>query len=268
MSADPASVGLSIVVPAHNSGTVIEGTLHHLAASFIGTGAEIIAVENGSRDDTFVRCRRVADEWRTANVDISVLQSERGMGNALRAGVMASRGAFVLLTADDLPFGLDDLYGANRLAAASGGHLPPVVIGSKAHPDSRVDRGELRALLTTGFGILRRLTLGMRTGDPQGTILMDGDLIRRLAPDTAEPGFLFTTELIFIAECMGIRPAEVPVRLSARHRDHQSRIAVSDVLRMGLGLLRLRVRHRGAWPPDQANFTAARQWNPLPPEPL
>jgi hypothetical protein len=84
----------------------------------------------------------------------------------------------------------------------------------------------------------------MRTGDPQGTVLMDGDLMRRLVPDLVEPGFLFTTELVYLAERAGIVPVEVPVRLSADHDSHDTRISRGDVLAMGVGLFRLRARHR------------------------
>ncbi len=75
----------------------------------------------------------------------------------------------------------------------------------------------------------------MRTGDPQGTVLMDGDLMRGLVPDLVEPGFLFTTELVYLAERAGIVPVEVPVRLSDDHDSHETRISRADVLAMGGG---------------------------------
>lgn len=105
-------------------------------------------------------------------------------------------------------------------------------------------RGALRGTLTWGFAALRRVVLGMRTGDPQGTVLMDGDLMRGLVPDLVEPGFLFTTELVYLVERAGIVPVEVPVRLSDDHDSHETRISRADVLAMGVGLFRLRARHR------------------------
>ncbi len=234
---------LSVVIPAHNSAAVIEKTVRRLADHLSGHDAEIIVVENGSSDDTFAICTRLAEDWSAGPVSFKVLQSSKGMGNALRAGAGASRGAHVLLTADDLPFGFDDLDGAEKLAAEHEGRLPVVVIGSKAHPDSHVRRGALRGTLTWGFAALRRVILGMRTGDPQGTVLMDGELIRGLVPDLAEPGFLFTTELVHLVERLGIVPVEVPVRLSEDHDSHETRISRADVLAMGMGLFRLRTRH-------------------------
>lgn len=238
------SVQLSVVIPAHNSAAVIEHTVQRLGARLAGRSAEILIVENGSTDDTFEVCSRLAGEYSSPGCEVTVMRSAKGLGNALRAGAMASRGEEVLFTADDLPFGFDDLDGAEELAAAHGGEFPTMVIGSKAHPDSEVQRGTLRDMLTWGFATLRRVVLGMRTGDPQGTFLVHGDLIRGMCADLVEPGFLFTTELVYIVEQQGVRPVEVPVRLSAEHASHGTRVSRRDVVSMGAGVFRIR-RRRG-----------------------
>ncbi|WP_420880711.1 glycosyltransferase [Rhodococcus sp. (in: high G+C Gram-positive bacteria)] len=232
---------LSVVIPAHNSGAVLEATVRRFAEHFASSSVEIIVVENGSTDDTAAICAALAADWDTDGVAFVPMTSDKGMGNALRAGALASRGARVLLTADDLPFGFDDVVGADRVEQETG-QRPAVVIGSKAHPDSVVDRGLARAVMTRGFALLRRTILGTRTGDPQGTFVVDGDLLRALAPHLTESGFLFTTELDYAVESAGIRPVEVPIRLSDDHRAHASRISVGDVVQMAKGLLSLRRR--------------------------
>ena len=243
---DPQPVDLSVVVPAHNSVAVIDRTVEQLVGRLSGTAAEIILVENGSTDDTFDTCRRLADRWQGSGVRIAVLRSDKGMGNAYRTGIAATRGARVLLTADDLPFGFDDLDALDERIAAEA-PMPAVMIGSKAHPRSAVHRGALRGTLTGGFSAMCRLILGMRTRDPQGTFVIDGPLARQLAPNIAEAGFLFSTELVHVLERVGIRPVEVPVTLRASHREHRSRITPGDMVSMGVGLLRVRARHRGRW---------------------
>jgi glycosyltransferase involved in cell wall biosynthesis len=202
----------------------------------------VIIVENGSTDGTYELCRRLIHQRTGHQPRFWLLRSGKGMGNALRAGSKASQGEYILLTADDLPFGFDDLDAFDRLRNA--GAAPVVMIGSKAHPDSHIERGALRTMLTFGFGILRRLILGMRTGDPQGTVIVNGKLLRTIAPTLREDGFLFTTELIYRVERMGLRPVEVAVKLSADHADHPSRVSPSDVLSMAVGLLRVRAGDR------------------------
>jgi dolichyl-phosphate beta-glucosyltransferase len=214
-------VALTYVVPADNSALAIEGVLSALASRLDGRDAEAIVVENGSTDGT------------------GALRSAKGMGNAYRAGIAASRGARVVLTADDLPFGFDDLEAAEGVDPV----VHPVVVGSKGHRDSDADRGLLRAVLSRGFWALRRVVPGMRTLDPQGTFVLGSDWARRIGPQLTEPGYLGTTELCFLAERLGAQPLEVPVRLSPKHRDHRSRVTVRDVRQMAVGLWGIRRRH-------------------------
>jgi glycosyltransferase involved in cell wall biosynthesis len=241
---DARPVSLSVVVPAHNSSTVIERTVIRLARRLADRSAEIVVVENGSSDDTLERCRQLAERWDHPLVKLVVTTSQRGLGNALHAGVAASRGASILLTADDLPFGFDDLDATDRMARTGGGRVPAIVIGSKAHQDSRIQRPPMRGLLSSSFAFMRRWILASRVGDSQGTFLVDGTLLRNLVRQVREPGFLFTTELVYLAEQAGIEPVEIPVSLRASHRKHPSRITPSDVASMGLGLIRIRWRHR------------------------
>ncbi|MGR6965888.1 glycosyltransferase [Geodermatophilus sp. URMC 61] len=244
---------LSYVVPAHNSAPAIEDTLRALADRLDGRDAEVIVVENGSTDGTGALLERIQRTWTHPGVSLRVLRSAKGMGNAYRAGIAASCGARVVLTADDLPFGFDDLDAAEEVDPA----VHPVVIGSKGHRDSDVDRGLLRRVLSAGFLVLRRAVLGMRTLDPQGTFVLAGDWAREIGPRLTEPGYLVTTELCFLAERSGVQPLEVPVRLSPQHCDHRSRITVRDVRQMAVGLLGIRRRH--ASPAGRRSATAPAQ---------
>jgi dolichyl-phosphate beta-glucosyltransferase len=244
-TADPVRAGaitLSYVIPAHNSSAIIESTLKLLRSRLAGRRAEIVVVENGSSDGTQTLLQRIERSWPQPDVPLVVLSSGKGLGLAYRTGIARSRGDRILLTADDLPFGFDDLEAADRID--SDAH--PVVIGSKGHRDSEVARGVLRWVLSWGFWLLRRAVLGMRTLDPQGTFVLAGDWARTLVPRLQEPGYLVTTELCFLAEREGIVPLEVPVRLVTDHGDHRSRIAVGDVWRMGVGLIGMRRRHSTA----------------------
>jgi dolichyl-phosphate beta-glucosyltransferase len=242
MTTDPVSadlITLSYVVPTHNSTAVIEPTLRALRSRLAGCRAEIVVVENGSSDGTQALLQRIGQSWPHPEVPLVVLSSGKGLGYAYRTGIAASRGARILLTADDLPFGFDDLEAADRVD--SDAH--PVVIGSKGHRDSQVGRGVLRWVLSWGFWLLRCAILGMRTRDPQGTFVLAGEWAHTLVPRLGEPGYLVTTELCYLAEREGIQPLEVPVRLVPGHGDHRSRIAVRDVWRMGVGLIGIRRRH-------------------------
>lgn len=243
MSGASGAVSLSYIVPAHNSTDVIEGTLKELGERLSGTGGEILVVENGSTDDTAELLARIEEGW-PHRVPLRLLRSDKGIGRAFQVGIAASRGERIMLSADDLPFGFDDLDAAERLDPV----IHPVVIGSKANPDSVTERSVARFVLTFGFLLLRRAILGMRTRDPQGSFVLHGPWAREVVASLREPGFLFSTELTYVAERAGIRTVEVPVRLRPAHGEHGSRISLSDPVRMGAGLFAVRRRHRRSHP--------------------
>jgi dolichyl-phosphate beta-glucosyltransferase len=232
-------VVLSYLVPAHNSAATIESTLKELGAHLSDRTAEILVIENGSSDGTPELLARIAEHWAFPDVRLRVLTSAKGLGNALRAGIAASTGERLVLTADDLPFGFDDLNADDKLDHTR----YKVVVGSKAHRASQVHRPLLRVIATTGFLVLRLAILNMRTQDPQGTFIVDGPWARSIAPRLTEPGFLLSTELAYLAERSGIRPLEVPIRLRDSHDAHGSRIRIKDVWLMGKGLFGIRFRH-------------------------
>jgi dolichyl-phosphate beta-glucosyltransferase len=236
----PRTIALSYVVPAHNSTPVIAATLRELAGRLRHTEAEILVVENGSTDGTGQLLEDLQLAWPFDRPQLRVLTSEKGLGNALRMGLACSRGDVVVFGADDLPFGFDELDASDRydIVAAK------MLIGSKAHPASEVDRSPARTVLSRGFRLVRRVLIGMRTADPQGTFVLDGGWARSVCGLLRESGFLLTTELVYLAERSGIRPLEVPVRLQARHGAHPTRVRPSDVRKMLLGTLALRRRRK------------------------
>lgn len=227
---------ITFVVPAHNSEPVLESTWHALRER-LPADAEVVAVENGSTDETWQILQEIAADRGPDDPELQILRSEKGLGNALRTGILASSGERLVLTADDLPFGFSDLSSYEKLQSPS-----PVVVGSKAHPDSVVPRGTGRGIMSAGFRGLRRMLLSSRTGDSQGTLLVDADFARKFAEVSQESGYLWSTELIYAAECAGLPVQEVPVVLSEAHDAHATRVRTSDVTDMIKGLARLRRR--------------------------
>jgi glycosyltransferase involved in cell wall biosynthesis len=227
---------LSVVIPMHNSATVLARTIERWQ-DYLQVGmTEIVLVENGSTDVTWLLAQQVAID--TPHIHFVLRQSAKGMGNALREGIMVSTGDRVLLSADDLPFDFGDLEEAARISP-----MPPVVIGSKAHPDSQSHRAFHRGLFTFVFRGLRALILRSKVGDSQGTIVANGDWLRAIVEHLTEPGFLFTTQLIHIAESQGLDVREVPVTLSQDRAPKVSTVRWQDAWNMGVGLFRLRRSH-------------------------
>jgi dolichyl-phosphate beta-glucosyltransferase len=229
---------VSYIIPAHNSAAVIRDTLESIAKRLAEVPAEIIVVENASADDTRRVLADLAAGWPAEAPALKVMSTARGFGVALRVGIAASSGRTVLITGDDLPFGFDDLDAAEE----RGFPARTVLIGSKAHPQSVVERSLTRSVLTGGLRLLRLVILGLRTADPQGSFVVDGDWARAIGAGLEAKGFLVTTEIAYAAQLAAIPVIEVPVQL--RECTHPTRIRMSDIVDMFVGMLRLRRRRR------------------------
>jgi len=225
---------LSVVVPTRNGATTLPETLAKLGDR-LGPDDEILVVENGSTDNTADVLADIAASW-AATPQLVPLCSEPGLGNAIRTGVLASTGHRLLLTADDLPFGFTDLDQFGQLADDV-----VVAIGSKAHPDSNVQRGKLRDFQSLVFRSLRNAILQSSVGDSQGTFWVDGTWARNFAFLSRETGLLWTTELVLAAEQQGIDVVEVPVTLEPEHATVSSRFRIRDGLQSVIGFARLAV---------------------------
>lgn len=230
---DPRS-HTSVIVPTRNGEAAIGATIRALA-SRLGPGDEIIVVENGSTDDTTAVLERARGSW-SAECELVVLHSGPGLGEALRTGVIASTGQWLLLTADDLPFGFTDFDHFTKLPGSV-----VVAIGSKAHPASDVTRSRRRVIQSRIFRFLREALLQSQVGDSQGTFWVNGDWVRAFAMLSRETGLMWTTELVLAAEQQGLKVVEVPVSLSDAHETGSSRFRLGDAWRSVVGFIRLAI---------------------------
>src|SRR6476661_4518697 len=84
---------VSILVPCHNEGALVDDTVAALAAQDY-PDFEIIAINDGSTDDTGARLDALAE--RHANMRVIHLDRNLGKANALRMGTLASRSEYLV----------------------------------------------------------------------------------------------------------------------------------------------------------------------------
>lgn len=229
---------LSIVVPAWNEAHRIGPTLERLLAwsqSRAG-GVEIVVVDDGSSDATSA----IVKVHAANGVRLVELGRNRGKGAALRAGVAATHGDFVLVTDADLSTPIEEigrLMGALREA--------DVAIGSRDLPDSRVTRRQAwpRELAGRAFNFAIRTAGVGRFRDTQcGFKLLRGDVARRLFARLTVERFAYDVELLWLAVDSGHRVVEVGVEW---RNDPATRVrVVRDGVRMLVDIVRFRLRHR------------------------
>ncbi|MCA9580255.1 MAG: glycosyltransferase [Myxococcales bacterium] len=240
---------MAFVLPVHNEADSIAREVEVLSDYLANQEGqfEIHLVENGSSDDSAEVVRRMAahpPQGADRNTRIFGASLENaGIGYAYDRGARdawnGSRdsNAWVLFTAGDMPFGFSDFEQFRLLTKR-----PDLMfaVGSKAHHRSHVQTSTKRNVASTVYRGVRRLCLGMRTADSQGTLFVRNNLAKELAAQTEARGFFYSTEFIFWAERRGIQPIEVPVTLRPQVRPTTVR-----VMHHGMEMLRQTLALRG-----------------------
>ena len=199
---------LSVVMPAFNLGSVIRENLRRCAEYLEGTiPYELVPVDDGSADDTAAELRRAAAEL--PRVRPVFLPRNEGKGAALRAGADAARGSHILLLDADLdlsPALLPRFFETLREKGAD------IVIGSKMHPESRIDYPLRRRIASRVYYGLVKLLVRLPVRDTQtGMKLFRAEALHLAFDRMLAKRFAFDLEVLAIARDAGYRIAEAPV---------------------------------------------------------
>ncbi|HEY3202478.1 MAG TPA: dolichyl-phosphate beta-glucosyltransferase [Thermoanaerobaculia bacterium] len=240
---NPKSETASIVIPAFNEASRIEGCVRSVArwvrSQPGGWDWEFVLVDDGSTDDTAVRARRFAEEEKLA-LRLLSHRENRGKGAAIRTGVLASAGDPILISDTDLSTPLSEWVKlAERLPAC------PVSIGSRALEQDLVRKRQAlyRVLLGKAGNLVIRLIAVPGIHDTQcGFKLFRGEVARELFGQARIDRFAWDVEVLYLARRRGYPIAEVPV-LWFNSPESKVRI-VRDTLQTLWDVLRIRWIHR------------------------
>jgi glycosyltransferase involved in cell wall biosynthesis len=228
---------LSIVIPAYNEAGRLPRTLERVAryASGAFPAHEIIVVDDGSSDATASIAEAFLKERDIQNVRIIRAPRNQGKGAALRTGVMASQGEFVLCTDADLstPIGeMDKLLRPIRAGA-------DVAIGSREMEGSVVTKKPLlRRALSAASNFVIRTTLRLPFRDTQcGFKLYRREAAVELFRHLSLPRFSYDFEILSRACSTGMRVAEVGV---VWEHQAQSHVRTRDIVQAFIDVFRVR----------------------------
>ncbi len=199
---------ISIIIPAYNEEKRLPATLCQVKEYLAATSwefTEIVVVNDGSRDST-------AEVARKAGVRLLQNPGNRGKGYAVRHGMLEAKGDWLLFSDADLSSPIEEL---DKLWSAIERERAQAAIGSRDLDRSLVG---VRQPLFREFGgrffnlVIRQIT-GLTFHDTQcGFKLFEGAAAREIFRRQRVERFGFDVEALFIAQRLGYRTLEVPVR--------------------------------------------------------
>jgi len=208
--AESEPLRLSVVVPAFNEERRIGPTLERIAAYLARQpyAAEIIVVDDGSTDLTVPRAEASLREGPPFRILSRAVN--RGKGAAVRDGVMAAAGGFILFTDADLSTPIEELekFWPEIEAGAD------AVIGSRALPgsDVQVHQAAVRETMGKTFNLLVRFLVMRGYPDTQcGFKLFRTAAAKDVFSRLRTEGFSFDVEVLWLCRKLGYRVRQVPV---------------------------------------------------------
>ncbi len=228
---------LSVIVPAYNEAGTIVQLLEQVVAVELDLLVEILVVDDGSTDDSAARVERWAEQFAgNERITVRLLRkSNGGKGSAVRAGIDASRGDYIIIQDADLEYEPNDY--PEILAPLRSGQAE-VVYGSRILGPSA--RGSLSyylggRLVTLATNIIYGARL---TDEPTCYKAFKGDLLRAIP--LASKGFEFCPEVTAKVLRLGIPILEVPIHYHPRSHEEGKKIRAKDGLVAIMELLKWR----------------------------
>ena len=200
----------SLIIPAYNESNRIRPTLDSILRHIEQQkwDAEILVVDDGSRDDTPDIIRDYARRYH----EVRLVQNpgNHGKGFSVRNGMLHANGDICLFTDADLSSPITEahkLFEAIRAGA-------DIAIGSRwLDPALQTERQPLyRQAFGRIFNLLLRLFLGVHFKDTQcGFKAFRREAVGKIFPLQRIERWGFDPEILFLARRMGLRTVEVPV---------------------------------------------------------
>mgnify|MGYP001067993047 CR=1 FL=1 len=212
---------ISVIIPAYNEGDNISYTIKETVRVFeeVGNKYEIIVVDDGSEDNTFLEAKNASDNNNFLKV-IRCGDVNMGKGFAIKSGFEHVSGDLVVFMDADLdlhPEQIGILFKNLKEKKAD------VVIGSKRHPDSVVDYPWYRKIMSDVYYLLILFLFNLPIKDTQtGLKMFRFEPLKKAFEKILVKRFAFDLELLLIIHKLGYKIVDAPVKLVFKPKKFRS----------------------------------------------
>ncbi len=243
---------VSIILPAYNLENVICDSILSLKNELqkLKTDYEIIVVDDGSTDNTYKKVLELNDSH------VKIIRNHRniGKGYAVKRGILASTGDYIIFVDADMDIGYKDIGRYIIMLKRF-----DIVIGSKRHPDSTYIAPAMRKILSLAFNLIVRLLTGINVSDTQtGFKAFRGEIGRHIMRLVLVKRYAFDVEMLAVARLLNAKIYEVPVKII-----QESRFSLKSILYMIVDLMGIvyRLRFKKWYQKNIRNLTP--KYNPI-----
>lgn len=233
----------SLVIPMYNESSIIDDAVktfsEYMARTF--EDWELIFVDDGSADG----CGDVvtAAHEKDARVRLCRYTPNRGKGYAVRTGVLAAEGDYILFTDCDNAYGTDAVGNLAKTLESCGADI---VVGSRnLSKDGYEGYTFIRKLASKTYIKVISLAAGFKLSDSQcGIKGFRRDIAKKIFSNCEVDRFAFDLEVIMIATKLGAKIGEMPVKI-INHRESKVNV-LKDSFKMLRDVRRMkkRIKHQ------------------------
>lgn len=255
---DPASVELSVIVPAYNEEErlpmMMDEALEYLEErkkKLKSFTYEVIVVDDGSKDKTTQTAQSYCNKYGSDKIRVLTLAKNRGKGGAIRLGMFSARGRYVLFADADGASKFSDFTKLENemknMKKDSSNRA--VVCGSRAHleEESIAQRSFFRTILMKGFHFVVWFLCVRGIKDTQcGFKLLSREAAVLLFSNLHVERWAFDVDMLFLAQYFNIPVGEVAINWT--EIEGSKMVPVFSWIQMGKDIILIRLRYfLGAW---------------------
>lgn len=217
---------VSVVIPAYNENGIIIETIKECMSSLNRIDYEIVIVDDGSLDGTYQKVAEFVKEHN--NIKIVNYGGNQGKGFAIRYGYKHTTGDIVAFIDADMNIHPEQILTFVKEMERTGAD---VVVGSKRHPDSKVNYPLNRKILSEFYYMFVKMLFGLHVRDTQtGLKLFKRKVLEDVCPIVLVKRYAFDIEILANAHRLGYKIREAPVEINLGFDSHVNKRAIWNML--------------------------------------